>query len=262
VNESDDNQAYFSRRAVAEAWSRDAELYPAEHHIIESHFPPPGARILDIGCGAGRTTAALIALGYRVTAIDYSPDMVSEARTRVSGGEILQMDATILAFPDRSFDAVLFSFNGLDGIYPASLRRRALGEMARVVRPPGVLYYTSHNWLGALGRSGGSGLAAGFRRKSGFLLTQRPRPFASGYGVYRDDFGEQVLYHRSPFSQLRIASGLGLNVRAVYGSTRFKDPDWRTALTGHGRSMPHQMDLLRIALTCPHVHYVLKTRAA
>ena len=258
VSESAPNQWYYSRTAVADVWSRDGELYPAEVHIIESHFPPPGTRVLDIGCGAGRTTAALARRGYRMTAIDYSPEMVAATRARALDAEVLQMDAATLAFSDKSFDAALFSFNGIDCIFPSALRRQALSEMHRVVRPGGVLYFSSHNWLGALGRAGGGGLAAEWRRKMHFVLAQRRQTFGAGYGVYPDDFGEQILYHRSPFRQLRLISRLGLKVRAVYGSNRFKEPGWRTALSAPGRTQPRTVDICRIALTCPHVHYVLE----
>ncbi len=55
-----------------------------------------------------------------MTAIDYSPDMVAATRSRALDAEILQMDAAALAFADRSFDAALFSFNGIDGIFPSA----------------------------------------------------------------------------------------------------------------------------------------------
>lgn len=43
---------------------------------------PQGGRILDAGCGSGRDSAAFQAAGYRVTAIDASPEMVRNARLR------------------------------------------------------------------------------------------------------------------------------------------------------------------------------------
>ncbi len=168
------------------------------------------------------------------------------------------MDAAMLAFSDKSFDAALFSFNGIDCIFPSPLRRQALSEMRRVVRPGGLVYFSGHNWLGALGRSGGNGFAVELRRKVNFVFAQRPQRFAAGYGVYSDAFGEQILYHRAPISQLRLVSSLGLKVRAVYGSHRFKESSWRTALPAPGRRLPRAMDVARIALTCPHIHYVLE----
>jgi SAM-dependent methyltransferase len=44
---------------------------------------PAGAHLLDLGCGPGTDAAELATRGYRVTAIDWSPAMVEEARRRV-----------------------------------------------------------------------------------------------------------------------------------------------------------------------------------
>ncbi len=41
---------------------------------------PAGASVLDLGCGVGRITHALVALGHPVTAVDESPDMLAEVR--------------------------------------------------------------------------------------------------------------------------------------------------------------------------------------
>ena len=45
----------------------------------------PGARLLDLGCGPGSDAETLARLGYRLTAIDWSPAMVREAQCRVRG---------------------------------------------------------------------------------------------------------------------------------------------------------------------------------
>jgi len=43
---------------------------------------PPGSRLLDLGCGTGLDAVELAARGYRVTAIDWSPEMVRRTRSR------------------------------------------------------------------------------------------------------------------------------------------------------------------------------------
>lgn len=43
---------------------------------------PLGASILELGCGAGRVTAALLALGHAVTGVDASAEMLAAARER------------------------------------------------------------------------------------------------------------------------------------------------------------------------------------
>jgi SAM-dependent methyltransferase len=52
------------------------------HQTIAAHVPA-GSRLLDLGCGPGSDAVNLGLQGYRVTAIDWSPSMVEEARRRV-----------------------------------------------------------------------------------------------------------------------------------------------------------------------------------
>src|SRR5258706_12344833 len=59
-------RTFDSPESVSE-WCLDSGFYPIERELISLHFPPPPARILDIGCGAGRTSAELARLGYRLT---------------------------------------------------------------------------------------------------------------------------------------------------------------------------------------------------
>jgi len=69
---------------------------------VVARVVPSGARILELGCGAGRVTRALTDLGFSVTAVDESPemlDLVRGARTVLSPIETLELR-------DR-FDAVL-----------------------------------------------------------------------------------------------------------------------------------------------------------
>jgi SAM-dependent methyltransferase len=56
------------------------------HQTIVSQVPA-GSRLLDLGCGPGGDAVALGLQGYRVTAIDWSPAMVAEARRRVASAD-------------------------------------------------------------------------------------------------------------------------------------------------------------------------------
>jgi SAM-dependent methyltransferase len=48
----------------------------------------PGSSLIDLGCGPGADAAALGRLGYRVTAIDWSPAMAHEASRRIAGDRL------------------------------------------------------------------------------------------------------------------------------------------------------------------------------
>lgn len=70
---------------------------------------PAGARILEIGAGTGRDSAALAARGARVVALDTSPEslrLVARADPTLVGRGIVGGDGFHLPFGDGAFDAV------------------------------------------------------------------------------------------------------------------------------------------------------------
>ncbi|MBL3688051.1 ubiquinone/menaquinone biosynthesis methyltransferase [Leucobacter zeae] len=98
--------------------------------------PRKGMRILDLAAGTGTSSAALAAHGAHVVAADFSEGMLEEGRRRHAGNPLIEFvhaDATDLPFADDSFDAATISY----GLRNVSDPRRALAEMARVVKPGG-----------------------------------------------------------------------------------------------------------------------------
>ncbi len=107
-----------------------------------------GRAILDIGVGAGRTTALLKAVSPDYTAVDYTPEMVHACRKRHPGTRVEHMDARDLrAFADDQFALVVFSFNGIDAVDFAD-RHQVLQEVHRVLQPGGLFLFSAHNRLG------------------------------------------------------------------------------------------------------------------
>lgn len=64
---------------------------------------PAGTQILDAGCGSGRDSAAFLAQGYEVLAIDASPTMVRAAQR-------IGTPAKVMTFQGMQFDA---EFDGI-----------------------------------------------------------------------------------------------------------------------------------------------------
>ncbi|MBW3660235.1 MAG: class I SAM-dependent methyltransferase [Gemmatimonadetes bacterium] len=110
---------------------------------------PVGARILEIGAGTGRDSAALAARGARAVALDASPRslaLVSRVHPTLVGRGIVGGDAFHLPFRDAAFDAV-FHQGVLEHFgNPAAF----LHENLRVTRPGGLLVVdvpqTWHPW--------------------------------------------------------------------------------------------------------------------
>ncbi|RKQ88875.1 class I SAM-dependent methyltransferase [Brockia lithotrophica] len=100
-------------------------------------FVPLGARILEVGAGAGKTAARLARLGYRVFAVERDPAYFRVLRRRAGRHPkfaFVRADAVRLPFPDASFDAVVAESVLL------FLSPKALRELRRVLRPGGTLF--------------------------------------------------------------------------------------------------------------------------
>lgn len=76
---------------------------------------PEGARVLEVGCGTGAVTRRLIARGARVTALDQNPEMLEQARARLTGGAAAAVEwiektaSEIDTLPPAAYDAVVLS---------------------------------------------------------------------------------------------------------------------------------------------------------
>jgi ubiquinone/menaquinone biosynthesis C-methylase UbiE len=151
-----------------------------------------GGRLLEIGCGNGYGMS-LLAERFRpsrLAGIDLMPEQIERARARLpQSAEVAVGDATRLEFADASFDGV-FVFGILHHI-PAW--RTALAEIARVLRPGGVLLIEELH---------GGYIAVQDR----FLGTAHPREAAFDWPTFRAGLEE---------AGLLIAEEIGLVPRAA-----------------------------------------------
>nr|WP_242427233.1 MULTISPECIES: class I SAM-dependent methyltransferase [unclassified Streptomyces] len=96
--------------------------------------PAPGPRVLDLGAGTGKLTAALVAAGAEVVAVEPDPAMLAELRHGLPAVRFLAGSAEEIPLPDASVDAVLAG-NAMHWFDMAV----AGPEIARVLAPGGVL---------------------------------------------------------------------------------------------------------------------------
>lgn len=104
---------------------------------------PAVGRVLEVAIGTGRNLAAYPE-GLRVTGVDLSPEMLDRARVRAAAlgrpVDLRVADAQALPFPDDTFDTVVCTL----GLCSIPDDRRAVREMARVLRPGGSLRLLEH----------------------------------------------------------------------------------------------------------------------
>jgi ubiquinone/menaquinone biosynthesis C-methylase UbiE len=100
---------------------------------------PPGAAVLDAGCGFGDWVCYLSERGYRVEGLDYSTVLVGRLRATYPHLTWQDGDVRAMPYPDGAFDAVIsWGVIEHDEAGPA----RALREFGRVLKPGGVVIVT------------------------------------------------------------------------------------------------------------------------
>ena len=147
-------------------WSTRAEGYSEVNHkelngiqkeawlkTLKRQFPEKKKeelKILDIGTGRGFFPVILAEAGYKVTAVDYTQEMLDTAKK--NAGELCEkivfhkMDAQSLQFEDNTFDVILsrnLTWNLKDP-------KGAYREWHRVLKPGGKLLNFDANWYAYL----------------------------------------------------------------------------------------------------------------
>jgi SAM-dependent methyltransferase len=178
--------------------------------LIDRARLTPGSTVVDVGCGPGTTLELLAASGHTGIGIDFSPALAADVSTR--DGAALVGDAEYLPLRSAAADAVL-----IECVLSALPHKpRSIGEIARVLRPGGMLLLSDMTLAADLPEPLDSVLAwiacaAGALSPAGYgeLLTGR------GFVVesiedHSADLLAMVARARRRFALLRGAAGLGL----------------------------------------------------
>jgi phosphatidylethanolamine/phosphatidyl-N-methylethanolamine N-methyltransferase len=117
---------------------------PRITRVVRSLGIPPGARVLEIGCGTGISFEAYPPHS-RVVGIDLADDMLERARRRIAANgwahiRVERGDALKLEFPESSFDFVM-AFHVIS-VVPDP--RRMMAETQRVCRDGGTIVVINH----------------------------------------------------------------------------------------------------------------------
>ena len=248
----DDVRAYYAGFGERE-WARltDPDCdgvaeFAVTTHALQAHLPP-GARVLDLGGGPGRYAIWLAERGHRVALADLSPELLQIARREVERAgvaaaveEIVEADACDLArWPTACFDAAL-CLGPFYHLPERADRERAAAELARVVRPGGVVFVALMPRLVFLRRT----LALADERnhlaqpeflarllEQGVFQNDVPGRFTSGYGARPEEVAPFFERHGFATLALLATEGLTAGLGAALAALATDDPDtYRAAL--------------------------------
>jgi ubiquinone/menaquinone biosynthesis C-methylase UbiE len=244
ITTTDPNVRVFNNPAVVDYYDHETSLHECERLLFQT-FLKNGMALLDLGVGAGRTTPYLSEIAGRYVGVDYSDAMIAKCRSKFPKLSFLRMDASNMSpFPDASFDAIVFSFNGIDCIHSDEARANCLRECFRLLTAGGVFILSSHNarylfftpvlqGVGMLKKAWRIGYAA-FATMRSFLPRIAGRVFWRGSGYVRDGLscGRPIIYVSTPAGFSAELQACGFTVVSIVGAQHPRAP-WMVTVPWH-----------------------------
>jgi len=134
------------------AWGRAVGADPRDRMTAAfMRLLPEGARVLDLGCGAGVPSTRQLARRFQVVGVDISASQIALARSNIPDAEFIHADLAELDLPDSSFDGVvaLYAISHV----PREEHARLFADVARWLEPRGLFLATlgsadSPDWTG------------------------------------------------------------------------------------------------------------------
>jgi ubiquinone/menaquinone biosynthesis C-methylase UbiE len=124
-------------------------LFSADQAFAERYFHRPG-RLIDLGCGTGRTLLSFAHQGFWVLGVDLSEEMlrVTSEKAGAAGVVVQLLKANLVeldSLADQSFDYATCLFSTLGMVEGAEQRGRLIAHIYRLLRPGGKFILHVHN---------------------------------------------------------------------------------------------------------------------
>jgi 2-polyprenyl-3-methyl-5-hydroxy-6-metoxy-1,4-benzoquinol methylase len=140
------NLAQFTKQAEPFAAVRAHSHEPAMKQLLEFAGITRGTHVIDVACGPGLVSLAAAERGATVTGVDLTPACIEAAmlaaERRNVTAKFIVSPAESLPFSNATFDVAVsrYAFHHIaKGSGIGSARAKAVAEMARVVRPGGLV---------------------------------------------------------------------------------------------------------------------------
>lgn len=205
------NLAYYESQDAVNTFSFYRFL-PEEEVLIPKYFKV-GDSVLDLACGIGRTTHLLHEMGMRVRGIDRSENFVKLANQRFPHLDIRLGSYDDIQEEDSSFTNILIALNAIDYAFPEAQRVKALRECARVLKPGGILIYSSHNVKSL------QGCSPYYWRSLRWKLRNIFRALRTRCYLWE---GPLYTFYTEPSYAIRQTEEAGLRLLEIRGFNRFK----------------------------------------
>lgn len=136
MNSKEKSRKHFNDTAQDYNKSSDGQFVePMYEVLVDEIEKSESARILDVGCGNGNLFNLLSDGKYELFGIDFSENMVGEARKNCKNASFSLADAENLPFENDSFDIVVCNASFHHYVHPEAV----LSEMHRVLKDGGKL---------------------------------------------------------------------------------------------------------------------------
>ncbi len=122
-------------------WGRQVTVDPRERMLAAFMSRlPDGARVLDLGCGAGLPSTRDLATRFRVVGVDISRVQLELARRNVPAAEFIEGDITDVEFADSTFDGIA-AFYAISHV-PREEHQQVFADVYRWLVPGGIFLAT------------------------------------------------------------------------------------------------------------------------
>lgn len=141
----------YARSHIVESWSEDAMIdrgLSAEEQDLLKAVPTQTGDLLVLGVGGGREIIPLARMGFRVTGVDYVPEMVARAKENAARRGVLMQglvqEISRLDVPECAYDVVMLSCVAYSCVPGRARRVNMLRRIERALKPGGYFIFQYH----------------------------------------------------------------------------------------------------------------------